>query len=64
MVREGFNISNGNFPLKGHPSPRPGASTDEIFPKSWGKFLDRKGGDPPPPLVGEFVAEKLSPHTP
>ena len=35
MVREGFkNPRHGNFPLGGYPPPAPGASTDEIFPKS------------------------------
>ena len=33
LVREGFkNPRHGNFPLGGVPAP--GASTDEIFPKS------------------------------
>ena len=32
IIREGFkNPRHGNFPLGGYP---PGASTDEIFPKS------------------------------
>ena len=35
IVREGFkNPRHGNFPLGGYPPPAPGASTDEIFPKS------------------------------
>ena len=33
-LKEGFkNPRHGNFPLGGYP-PAPGASTDEIFPKS------------------------------
>ena len=33
FIREGFkNPRHGNFPLGGYPAP--GASTDEIYPKS------------------------------
>ena len=47
-VREGFNNpSHGNCP-RGVPPPPPGAITDDIFPKSYRKKVNGKGGYPPP----------------